>query len=108
MYTEVGRHLAFKEFMKCDPKLKRADFWKIQCCVCGVNTDLLKDDYHRIICREHLNEYEFNEVEHEGLSESDKEVESKGLTYLSSSGVELEDLGDNWIPKTFNYAEGIE
>jgi hypothetical protein len=78
MYAVAPTRLLFKEFMKCDPKLKRADFWKIQCFVCGVNCDLLKDGHHRIICREHLTEYEFNEVEHEGLSESEECDSARG------------------------------
>jgi hypothetical protein len=94
--------------MKCDPKLKRADFWKIQCLICGINTDLLMDDYRRIICREHLEEYEFNEVEHEGLSESDKEVETQGSVCLPSQNIPKKNGRDNWLQNAAEFAKGIE
>jgi hypothetical protein len=94
--------------MKCDPKLKRADFWKIQCFVCGINTDLLIDNYQRIICREHLNEYEFSEVEHEGLSESDKEVETQDSVRLSCQDFREKNGRDNWIQNATEFAKGIK
>lgn len=57
------------------------NFWKIQCLDCGINCDLLRDNWDRIICRECLNKNEFSEVEHEGLSESDQEMgEIRGTT----------------------------
>ena len=46
-----------------------ADFWKIQCLQCGINADLLTDDWNRIICRECLHESEFREVSDEIVSE---------------------------------------
>ncbi len=55
-----------------------SNFWRIQCCDCGVNCDLLTDNHSRIICRECLNAHEFNEVENEIFSEGDSEKESIG------------------------------
>lgn len=39
-----------------------SNFWKISCCCCGVNFDLLTDKHTRIICRSCLNEHDFPEV----------------------------------------------
>jgi len=57
--------------MKSDPSLRESDFWKIECLDCGVNCDLLMDSHHRVICRDCLNENEFNEVDNELYSDSE-------------------------------------
>jgi hypothetical protein len=59
-----------------------SNFWKIQCNVCGINCDLLKDKFHRIICRECLDKNEFNEVENEIFSESCQNSEDFGKDLL--------------------------
>lgn len=78
------------------------NFWKIECNICGINADLLTDDYQRIICRECLHRNEFNEVENEIHSdfvytESNCEVESGHEILLHATSVADEDNRDTWI-----------
>lgn len=73
-----------------------SNFWKIECNICGVNCDLLKDKYHRIFCRECLRKYEFNEVENEIHSEDSKEEKDILRDDLLCSSIKNEDHLDSW------------
>lgn len=81
------------------------NFWKIQCLDCGINCDLLTDNWKRIICRECLEKHEFKEVEHEGLSESGSEMgEIWGAArseevFLRSSNIAHELIDNFRLPK---------
>jgi hypothetical protein len=71
-----------------------SNFWKIQCNVCGINCDLLKDKFHRIICRECLDKNEFSEVENEIYSEGCQDSEDCGKDLLHSSSLGNRDERD--------------
>lgn len=60
-------------------------WWKILCLDCGVNTDLLTDNFNRIICRECLNKHEFPEVESIIYAHSDREISKAGEKFLRRS-----------------------
>lgn len=94
--------------MKCNNKLKRNDFWKIECLDCGVNADLLTDSWKRIICRECLNKNEFSEVENEIYADSDIKKESIGNRYvLCGSNIANPNHRDSINEKT-NEIPGVE
>jgi hypothetical protein len=90
------------------------NFWKIQCLDCGINCDLLTDNWKRIICRECLDKHEFKEVEHEGFSDSDSEMgevrrdEKCEEALLRDSDSSISDNNHPGLSKTFNHAEGVE
>ena len=73
-------------------------FWKIECLNCGVNCDLLTDDWNRIICRSCLDKHELEEVE-DPIQSRGRYAKGAGNSY-DPDRIENEDLGHGESPKT--------
>ena len=67
-------------------------WWKIQCLHCGINCDLLTDDWNRIICRSCLDKHEFEEVEN-AIQSRGRYPQGAGNSF-NPTGTEREDVGD--------------
>ena len=62
-------------------------FWSIECLVCGIGSQLLTDNYGRIICEEHHTEAGFKKVDSEIHTDNIEPFEdSRTRKYLRSTG----------------------